>query len=646
MPRLPESGDRLRFGVFEVNLAAHEVRKHGVRVKLAGQPFEILTLLLEHPYQIVTRVRLRERLWPADTFVDFEHSLNSAIKKLRAALGDSPENSRYVETVPRVGYRFIAPVERLTPPAALSPPVSEPPSLGAPSDGVHRFLGRRGYAAAAALAVLAATAVLYSWRSAASRRAAPPGNIVLAVLPFENLSGDAQQEYFSDGLTEEMILQLGRIEPRRMTVIARESVMRYKSDRERLEHAARDLGVQYVLVGTVRRDADRVRVTAELLETGGRAQLLTRSYDRSLRDILSVQSDVAGAIANEIRSRLDTSPRHQISSAHEVDPTHQPLLSVDAYEAYDLYLRGRYFWNKRTPQGLQQAIKCFEQAVAKEPTYARAYAGMADSHALMSGYSLAPPRESAPKARAAALRALEIDEGLAEAHASLASIAQNYDWDWQTAEKEYRRAIELDPNYATAHHWYAEYLALEGRFAEAFGEIERARQLDPLSLIIATDNGEIFYLSRQYDRAVEQFRGVLDMEPSFPRAHLFLDFTYAQMGMVTDALADIEKWRRTDDTPWSWTMLAYVYSRSHQLAQAQSALEKLKELNRRRRFDPGAILCAYVGMADMDQALPWFEKAYSERSTALTSLKVNPLYDPVRSDPRFQVLLRRVFPAP
>ncbi len=320
MPPHLEPGDRLRFGVFEVNLAAHELRKHGVRVRLSGQPFEILALLLEHPYQIVTRVRLRERLWPADTFVDFEHSLNSAIKKLRDALGDSPENSRYVETLPRVGYRFVAPVERLA---------SDPPSPPAPV-GSDRPPQRPGYATAAAFTVLAATVALYSWyswRSAAVRHALPPGEIVLAVLPFENLSGDPQQEYFSDGLTEEMIQALGRIDPGRMRVIARESVMRYKADRERLDHVARDLGVQYVLVGSVRREADRVRVTAELLEASGRVQLLTRTYDRNLRDILSLQSDVARAIAAEIRSKLDPSPPRAFPGA-AASRAHSSALAV------------------------------------------------------------------------------------------------------------------------------------------------------------------------------------------------------------------------------------------------------------------------------------------------------------------------------
>ncbi len=246
-----------------------------------------------------------------------------------------------------------------------------------------------------------------------------------------------------------------------------------------------------------------------------------------------------------------------------------------------------------------------------------------------------------PKARAAALRALEIDERLAEAHTSLAVIAQNYNWDWQTAEKEYRRAIELNPNYATAHHWHAEYLAFVGRFEEAFAEIERARQLDPLSLIIATDRGAILYFSRQYDHAIAQFRAVLEMEPNFPRAHL-LAFAYAQKGLFPEALADIEQWRRMEDAPGSWVMLAYVYGRSGQQAQARHALQKLEQLNRRRPMDPAAFFIAYVGTGDWDQAFAWLQKAYAEHSNSLATLRVDPIYDPLRSDPRFQALLRRV----
>jgi len=457
---------------------------------------------------------------------------------------------------------------------------------------------------------------------------------MLAVLPFENLTGDAGQDYFSDGMTEEMITQLGNLDPQRLGVIARTSVMHYKNSRERLYQIGGELGVQYVLEGSIRRDSQKMRVTAQLIQVKDQTHLWARQYDRDLSNLLALQSEIAQEIAGEIQLAFTGHKR--------IEATRQPSLSPAATEAYDLYLKGRYFWNKRTVRGFQQAIECFQQGIAKDPAYARAYAGLADSYAMISSYSQAPPNESMPKARAAARNALALDESLAEAHTSLALIAENYDWDWQTAEKEYRRAIQLDSNYATAHHWYAEYLAFQGRFDEAFAESERARQLDPLSLIIASDKGAILYFSRQYDRAIEQFRAVLDMEPNFPRAHMVL-FAYVQKGQTADALAEIERWRRDDDTPWTWAMAAYVYGRSGQQDQARRALEKLEQTNRQQHLDPASMLAqAYAGMNEKEEALGWLQKAYSEHANVITTLKVDPLFDPLHADPRFQKLLRSV----
>jgi tetratricopeptide (TPR) repeat protein len=310
-------------------------------------------------------------------------------------------------------------------------------------------------------------------------------------------------------------------------------------------------------------------------------------------------------------------------------------------EAYDLYLKGQYFWNKRTIEGFERAIAYYQQAIAKDPNYARAYAGLANSYSLLTGYSMAPPSEYMPKARAAALRALEQDQGLPEAHTALALIVQNYDYDWQTAQKEFRRAIELNPNYATAHHWYAEHLMWRGRFDEALRESERARQLDPLSLIIASDNGVILYYMRQYDLAIERFRAVREMDPNFSRSGMIRQ-AYAQKGMFADALADIEKERRLyGDRPWAWSELAYFYGRNGQQAQARLALAKLEQWNRRQPLDPFPIFRAHIGMGNKDQAFAYLEKAYLEHSNALATLKVDPIYDPLRSDPRFQDLLRR-----
>ena len=620
---------RLRFGVYELNLAARELCKHGIRLKLRGQPFEILAILLEKPGEIVTREVMQKRLWPADTFVDFEHSLNSAIKKLRQALGDSPENSRYIETIPRVGYRFVAPIQVIQEASPQTDTTKREIPASPPASSMSRWT---------IVLILSLAAIILAGGSWGVRRfwprpAVPSGRIMLAVLPFENLTGDAGQEYFSDGLTEEMIAQLGRLDPERLGVIARTSVMHYKNTQEQLEQIGHELGVQYVLEGSVRRDSDKVRINAQLIQVKDQTHLLARQYDREVSSLLALQGGIAQEIADEIQLTLGG---HKRIAA---DP--KPAVSPSSYEAYDLYLKGRYFWNKRTAPGFQQAVEYFQQATAKDPNYARAYAGLADSYALMSSYSFVQQSEFMPKAHAAALRALQIDDSLAEAHTSLALITENYDWDWKTAEKEYRRAIQLDPNYATAHHWYAEYLTWLGRFDEALRESERARQLDPLSLIIATDNGAILYYSRQYDRAIKQFRSVLAMEPSFPRAHVVI-FAYVEKGMFAEAQAEVEKWHHSDDAT-VWEVQAYVYGRSGQQAQARRALAKWEQLRRRRQSHPTPMhVMAYIAMGKKEEAFAWFEKAYAEHSYALTDLKVEPNYDGLRSNPRFQELLRRV----
>ncbi|HEY5069559.1 MAG TPA: winged helix-turn-helix domain-containing protein, partial [Candidatus Acidoferrum sp.] len=468
----------LRFGVFQVNLAARELRKHGVRIRLPGQPFRVLSILLERPGQVVSREEMRDKLWDSETFVDYERSLNSAIRKLRAVLGDSQESSRYIETVPRLGYRFIAPVEQVpslaeTPRASvLEPPPSAPKVVRPPA--------RRGSLILGICAILLTLTVSYfTWSRMQARPQPSAERLMLAVLPFENLTGDPAQEYLSDGLTEEMIAQLGRLDPEHLGVIARTSVMHYKHTTEAAGQIGRELGVQYVLEGSLRREADRVRITAQLVQMKDQTHIWSRQYDRELKSLLALQGEIAQETADEIQLRL--------GQGHKLRAADRKLASLTSYETYDLYLKGRYFWNKRTKDGFQQAADYFQQSIASDPNSARAYAGLADSYALMSSWSFVPQTEAIPKARAAALRAMQLDVSLAEAHTSLALIAENYDYDWQTAEKEYRRAIQLDPQYATAHQWYAECLSFQGRFSEALEESERARQLDPLSLIIATD---------------------------------------------------------------------------------------------------------------------------------------------------------------
>ena len=623
----------LRFGVFQVNLAARELRKHGVRIRLPGQPFCVLSILLESPGQVVSRDEMRDKLWGSGTFVDYERSLNSAIRKLRAVLGDSQESSRYIETVPRLGYRFIAPVEEISSSGETPRTGPHEPPTSVVAAKVAALSDRHWTLILGIAAVLLTLVAGYFIWSRVRVRPQPSGErLMLAVLPFENLTGDLAQDYLSDGLTEEMIGQLGRLDPEHLGVIARTSVMHYKHTTEQVGKIGRELGVQYMLEGSVRREADRVRVTAQLVQMKDQTHIWSRQYDRELKSLLSLQGEIAQEAADEIEVTL--------GRGHKAWAANRKLASPSSYQAYDLYLRGRYFWNKRTKDGFQQAVDYFQQSIANDPNYARAYAGLADTFALMSSWSYVPQTEAIPKARAAALRALQLDDGLAEAHTSLALIAENYDYDWQTAEKEYRRAIQLDPQYATAHQWYAECLSFQGRFPEALEESERARQLDPLSLIIATDHAAILYFARQYDRAIEQFRAVHAMEPNFARAHMVI-YAYVEKGMFPEALAETDSWRHSDGSPGS-ELEAYVYGRWGKRQQAERALAQWK---RRSLVQPVAasllVVEAYVATGRKEEALALIEKSYREHSNLVTTLKVEPALDPLRGDPRFQELLRR-----
>lgn len=648
-----------RFGSYESRVRTRELFKHGSKLKIRPQPLQLLNLLLSRPGDVLTREELRQQLWSAETFVDFEHGLNNSVKELRAILGDSPSEPRFIQTLPKLGYRFIAPVEIAEPavqPASV-PRLADDPlaahSLSVPS--VRKFDSAPGSSNTAsritarprfwrpwailglALIFFLLAAGYFPWSHSRNRPQPINRRIMLAVLPFQNLTGDVGQDYFSDGLTEEMIAQLGHLDPDHLGVIARTSVMHYKNNPARVDQIGRELGVEYVLEGSVRRDSDTVRISAQLIQVKDQSHLWSRQYDRELSHLLTLQREISQEISSEIQPALGRPIQSTGADSSSA------LLAPRSYEAYDLYLKGRYYWNKRTPQGFQEAIDYFLQALAKDPNYAPAYAGLADSYALMSAYYVAAPGEIIPKARAAALKALELNEDLADAHVSLGLIAQNYDWDWQTSEREFQRAIALDPNYATAHHWYAEHLALLGRFDEAFTEMQRARQLDPLSFIMQLDDAVFLYYSRQYGRAIEQFRAVLTSEPDFARAHLIC-YAYVQQGRFAEALADIESWRRVDvdATQWIESTAAFVYGRRGQKIQARRALEKLQLSNRHHPIDPFVLVGAYVGLGDTNHALAALEKCAEAHSPGLTALKVDPVYDSLRSEPRFRALLHRI----
>jgi TolB-like protein/DNA-binding winged helix-turn-helix (wHTH) protein/Flp pilus assembly protein TadD len=634
---------KYRFGPYELRTRTRELYKQGTKLKLRPQPFQVLRILVERAGDVVSREELHDLLWPAETFVDFEQGLNTSIKVLRRVLSDSASEPRYIETLPKLGYRIIVPVEvDAEEPAFSNEPVVPPLSAAVESPVNGTSLDNRApsqrwslqrwqvFVGISVVLIVAALVVYVRWSRSRPRPEPSSGRLMLAVLPFENLTGDASQDYFSDGLTEEMIAQLGRLDPQHLGVIARTSVMHYKSSSEQLDQIGRELGVQYVLEGSVRRDSVKVRISAQLIQVKDQSHVWARQYDRELNNLLALEGEISREIAEGIQLTLGNA--NHIDSAR-----YQVSRSPSSYEAYDLYLRGLYFWNKRTARDFERAIEYFQQATEKDPSYAQPYAGLANSYVLMAVYSDLPPKELISKARAAALRAVELSDGLAEAHVSLGVIAQDYDWDWPTVEKEYRRAIELNPNYPTAHQWYAESLALQGRFDEAFVEIERARQLDPLSLIIGSDYAVILYFSRQYDRAIEQFRSVLDREPSFPRAHM-VAYAYAEKGMFAEALADIENWHRLSGDPQSM-LLAYVSGRAGQQAKAMHALRNLQRLSQHEKSYAYSIAVAYIGIGDNEKAIKWLQESYAEH-TINTGLRVDPIFDPLRSDLRFQELLR------
>lgn len=636
MSELANLQESIRFGDdFQFDIQGRRLLRSGRVLKLERIPTEILLLLIEQRGQVVAREQIVERIWGKGVFLDTDNSINGAIRKIRQVLKDDSEQPRFIQTVTGQGYRFLASIQPSTDNAAIDvsqlgvpDPAQEARPAPAEDPVQRRNLLLMGLAI---VVVLAAAMVAVQWRRTNSRPSASSGRVMLAVLPFANLTGDPAQEYFSDGMTEEMISQLGNVDPQHLGVIARTSVMYYKEKPKPLDQIGHDLGVQYVLEGSVRRDGNTARITAQLIKVDDQTHLWARQYDRQLNDLLALQGDVAREISEQIQIAFGSKLLASVPTTHPPSAT---------YQAYDFYLRGRYFWNKRTQDGFARAVGWFQQAVDADPNYAQAYAGLADSYALMSTYGYAPAKEYMPKARNAAVRALQINDSLAEAHTSLAVIAQNFDWDWQTAEKEYRRAIELNPNYATAHEWYAECLALQGRFDDALRESERARQLDPLSLIIAADDGAILYFSRRYDKAIERFRSVLDMDPMFSRAKMVVP-AYTKNGQFQQALSELDAWRKAVGGERSFIAAwqSYIYGSMGRHEDAQKALQHAQQLNQKEHLDPAFLMVGYAGVNDKEQWLKALQKATQDRTNLPTTFKVDPFFDPLRGDPRFKVLL-------
>jgi TolB-like protein/DNA-binding winged helix-turn-helix (wHTH) protein/Flp pilus assembly protein TadD len=630
-------GARLRFSVFELNVSAGELRKNGLRIRLQEQPIRVLTMLVERPGDVVTREELQQRLWPADTFVDFDHGLNKAINKIRDALGDSAESPRFIETVPRRGYRFLAEVKPVNGTAVTSSAsaiasqalTATPDPIGG-SDAPSQAVNRPARWKIPIVALLVIVTLFVVWKYHAFTSARSPVIRSLAVLPIESLSNEPSQDYFADGITEQLISDLGQISALR--VISRTSAMTYKNAHKPLPQIARELKVDAVIEGTVFHSGDQVRITAQLIDASSDKNLWSQSYEGAVKDTLALQSRVAQAIADQIRVNLNEQEQAALKNAKVVNP-----------QAYESYLKGRFFWNKRTADGLKVALAYFNQAIDEDPKYAPAYSGLSDTYALLGDwqYAVMTPKEALPKAKAAANNAIALDNSLGEAHNSLAFCLDGFDWDFNAGEKEFQQALKLNPGYATAHHWYAQHLALVNRYDEAIAEMKKAESLDPLSLIIQSDLAELLVLAHAYDESIAQSQKAIEMDPNFAMAHNQLAQAYLQKHMLEPAVAQLQTAvQLSNGSPTCVANLGRAYAASGKKSEALQQLNELKSHSNATYSHGSEIATVYAALGDSNQAILWLEKAYEERFNPGVLLR--PGFDPLRPDPRFQDIVRRV----
>jgi len=650
---------RYRFGPFYLDAHSGELRKHGIKLKLSGHPIQILIHLLERPGELVTREQLRERLWSADTFVDFDHGLNSAIKRLRQTLLDEADRPRYVETVPRRGYRFISAVElageldhsarngaplpspAASEPAAVPEPVAEPtadePSAKAARDDEigrrESTLGKRHWLVLAGIVGVALFAVAYFSIKSRMRNAAQPKISSLAVLPLKNLSGDPGQEYLADGMTETLIGRLSAIHDLR--VISRTSVMRFKDTQLSVPEIAKALGADAIVEGSVIREGDRIRVHAQLIRAATDEHFWSESYDREFQDILSLESEVAQAIASKVEVTVTGEEHARLIAVRRVAP-----------EAHESYLKGLRELNqsntKADKAGIEKSIPYFETAISRDATFAPAYVGLANAYLSLTLVVVGgDPGEWRPKAISAARKALELDPDLSDAHAILASIYMTQ-WRWSDSESEYERALKLNPNDGRAHFGYAHWLLCQGRTNEAIAWSQRARRLDPLGFA-GFNAGWILFNSRHYDEAIRELRSAIAVNPDDAWAHWLLGFVLIADGHPRDAIPVLDKTvSMMNRSPASIGLLAAAYAHA---GRRSDALRLIDELSKRREtgyVPAAAFVIPYLALGENDRAFEWLERAYREQSTMLQFLKVYPGFDAVRGDPRFSDFLRRV----
>lgn len=653
---------KYRLEEFELDVDKRQLKRDGENVHLASRPFQVLSYLIENRERLVSREELLDKFWDGQDVYDV--NLTKCVGAIRKALNEQTENPRFIETRWAEGYRYIGKIEEsLTAfePASKSEKAdselveakeensSKPnvttQSAGFPTDteGTEsrqtalafqinrlRLLASRplliGMLSLSVITLIAA--VLYRYRASSENKSAPIRSI--AVLPLKNLTGDAGQDYLTDGITESLITKLSKIEG--LKVISRSSVFRFKGKDVEPEEVGRLLGVASVLEGSARRNNDSVQVTVRLVSVvDGSVLWAGESYERSIGDIFSLQDEIARNIVTGLRVKLSV-PTEQRMAQHYTNNV----------EAYHLYLKGRYFWNKRTVENLNKSIAFYEQAISKDPAYALAYTGLADCYQLLAEYEAATPKEAFTKARAAAIKALQIDDQLAEAHTSLAYTLAFYDWDWTNAEKEFKRAIELNPNYPTAHQWYAEFLVALGRFDEARAEYERALQLDPTSLIILADIASYFFMVRDFDQSIAQSRKVIEMDPNFAYGYIFLMVSYGQKGMKQEMaeayVKSVELFGETREAK----ELKETLSKSGVRAMWLKRLEQVDAPAKRESFSAQWRSLIYTWLDDKNKALDWLEKSFERRDRWVINIKYSPECDSVRDEPRFQDLVRRM----
>lgn len=628
---------RYRFGAFEINLLDGELRRQGLKVKLNEKPFQVLALLLERAGHLVSRENLRQRLWAADTYVDFDANLNTALSTLRHALGDPSDNPVFIETVPRQGYRFIAPV---TPIVESAGELNTDPSQRM-EEGILNAAARDQRMHVRTLLPILILVMLgcgFGWLIYARWLRRPVGGVnsdhklMILVMPFENLSGDSAQDYLSDGLTEEMITRLGQVSPHKLSVIARSTALRYKHTQETLEQIAQENRADYIVEGGVQRQGDRVRISAQLFRSGEQGSLWTEAYDQHAGDLLLIQRDVADRITNSLFLEVLPSPARKGRSENPPDA-----------EAYDDYLKGLFALNKRTQEDLRRSIVYFGQATAKDPGFAGAYAALASSYNVAAGWGFLRPAEAYSNAETAVRKALALDNTLADAHSAYAEILHEYHWDWAGAEREYHEALELNPSSAAGHKLYAEYLTHAGRYTEALGEIRKAQELDPASLITNAFVCFVYYHAREYDKAIRECSKTVALDSSFVPAHYWRGASYVFAGRYEEALGDFRKASELSEGATyfqTWTALAYAVEGKKD--QARKILEQLRRHPRDVYVSAYGLADIYISLGDREQAISMLDKACQERSADLVFLATAQEFDILHGDPEFQQMIARL----